>query len=179
MRLLDKLLSEGGDAGQHRLAFLALLVALGTVLYLMESFFVAVIPLPGAKLGLANIVTVLALLTFGVRDGLIVAFLRVLIGSFFSGLFLSPGFFLGLAGALVSTITMALLLRCKGVFSMTGVSVGGAVGHNIGQLLMASLLLQSSAVIYYVPVLLLLAIPTGMLTGYILNGILSTREVPP
>lgn len=162
--------SEREAQAENRLVFLALLVAIGTVLHVTENFFVAIVPIPGAKLGLANIVTVLALRQYGLRDGLLVAILRVLIGSFLSGLFLSPGFFLGLSGAISSTVFMSFLLNFRNIFSMIGVSVGGAVGHNTGQLLAACLLLQTHAVVYYLPVLLLLAIPTGMITGYLLNG---------
>jgi len=96
----------------------------------------------------------------------------VLLGSLIGGMFLSPGFLLGLTGAVSSTLVMAFLLKRTNCFSMIGISMAGAVAHNIGQLLAASLLLQSSAVIYYLPVLLLTGIPTGILTGFLLNSLL-------
>ena len=158
--------------GTRRLVYLAMLVALGTAMHVVEGMLAIPLPLPGVKLGLANIVTLLAIYLYGFRDGLTVALLRVLLGSLISGMFLSPAFLLGLAGAVSSTLVMALLIKHSRCFSMIGISMAGAVGHNSGQLLAACLLLQSSAVVYYLPVLLLAGIPTGLITGYLLNSLL-------
>ena len=158
--------------GTRRVVFLALLVAMGTALHVVEGMLSIPMPIPGVKLGLANIVTLLAIYLYGFRDGMTVALLRVLLGSLIGGMFLSPGFLLGLTGAVSSTLVMAFLLERTNCFSMIGISMAGAVAHNIGQLLAASLLLQSSAVIYYLPVLLLTGIPTGILTGFLLNSLL-------
>lgn len=158
--------------GTRRVIFLALLVAMGTALHVVEGMLSIPVPIPGVKLGLANIVTLLAIYLYGFRDGVTVALLRVLLGSLIGGMFLSPGFLLGLTGAVSSSLVMALLLKRTGCFSMIGISMAGAVAHNIGQLLAASLLLQSGAVIYYLPVLLLTGIPTGILTGFLLNSLL-------
>jgi uncharacterized membrane protein len=155
----------------RRLVFLSLLIAVGAALHVAEAMLPLPLPLPGVKLGLANIVTLWALRNYGTRDGIIVAFSRVLLGSLIGGAFLSPGFLLGLTGAVVSTLVMALLLNYTECFSLIGISLAGAVGHNAGQLLAASLLLQSSSVISYLPVLLLAAIPTGVFTGYMLKSL--------
>lgn len=161
--------------GTRRLVFLSMLVAMGTALHVVEGMLAIPLPVPGVKLGLANIVTVLAIYLYGLRDGLTVALLRVLLGSLIGGVFLAPGFLLGLTGAVSSTLIMAFLLKRTRCFSMIGVSMAGAVGHNIGQLLAASLLLQTSAVLYYLPILLLAGIPTGMFTGYLLNSLLEQK----
>ena len=157
----------------RRVVFLALLIAMGTAMHLVEAMLAIPLPVPGVKLGLANIVTMLAVYLYGFRDGLTVALMRVLLGSLLGGMFLSPGFLLGLTGALGSTLVMALLLQRTRCFSMIGIGMAGAVGHNIGQLLAASLLLQTSAIFYYLPVLLLAGIPTGILTGFLLNSLLA------
>lgn len=149
-----------------------MLVAMGTALYLVEGMLAIPLPIPGVKLGLANVATLLALHLFGLRGGLSVALMRVVLGSLLGGVFLSPGFMLALAGAVVSTLVMALLLRCTACFSMIGISMAGAVGHNLGQLGAASLLMQSGAVVYYLPVLVLTGIPTGICTGWLLNALL-------
>lgn len=162
--------------GTRRVIFLALLVAMGTALHVVEGMLSIPVPIPGVKLGLANIVTLLAIYLYGFRDGVTVALLRVLLGSLIGGMFLSPGFLLGLTGAVSSSLAMALLLKRTGCFSMIGISMAGAVAHNIGQLLAASLLLQSGAVIYYLPILLLTGIPTGILTGYLLNSLLEHNK---
>ncbi len=156
----------------RRLVFLALLVAMGTALHLVEGMLPIPLPIPGVKLGLANIITLLTLFLYGFRPGLTVALMRVVLGSLINGMFLSPGFLLGLSGALCSTMLMALLLKRTSCFSMIGISLAGAAAHNIGQLLAAGLLLQSTAIAYYLPVLLLASIPTGFITGYLLNALL-------
>lgn len=162
--------------GTHRLVFLALLVAVGTSLHLVEALLPIPLPLPGVKLGLANIVTLMAIYLYGFRDGLTVALLRVLLGSLLGGVFLSPAFLLGATGAIASTIVMALLVRYTRCFSAIGISMAGAVGHNVGQLSVASLLLGSSATFYYLPLLLLAGIPTGLFTGFLLKSLLEECE---
>jgi heptaprenyl diphosphate synthase len=160
----------------RRLVFLSILVALGAVLHVVEGMFPIPLPLPGVKLGLANIVTLFAICLYGLRGGVAVATARVLLGSLMGGIFLSPGFLLALSGAILSTLVMAWLFKHTSCFSVIGISMAGAVTHNMGQLLAASLILRSSAVFYYLPVLLLAAIPTGLITGYILRSLLDRLE---
>lgn len=161
----------------RRIVFLSLLVAMGTALHAVEGLFPIPMPIPGVKLGLANVATLLALHLFGLRDALCVALLRVLLGSLIGGQFLAPGFFLAASGSAVSTVTMALLLRYTRCFSMIGISMAGAVAHNLGQFLAASLLLQTGAVIYYLPVLILAGLPTGICTGYLMKALLEEESV--
>lgn len=159
----------------RKLVFLSLLVAMGTALHVVEGMLAIPLPVPGVKLGLANVVTLLALNLYGVRDALGVALLRVVLGSLIGGFFLSPGFLLSATGAVGSTFVMALLIRRTRCFSMIGISMAGAVAHNLGQLLAASLVLQSAAVVYYLPVLILAGLPTGICTGYLLNALLEEK----
>lgn len=156
----------------RRLVYLSLLLAMGTALHVLEGMFPLPLPLPGIKLGLANIFTLFVLYLYDLRAGLNVAVMRVLLGSLISGLFLSPGFFLALSGAVVSTLVMASLLKWTGCFSPLGISLSGAVAHNVGQLFAAVLLLQTPALLYYLPFLLLAAIPSGLMTGYLLKALL-------
>lgn len=158
-------------APDRRLVRLSLLIAMGVALHVVESMLILPLPVPGAKPGLANIATVLALYLYGVRDGLLVAVARVLLGSLIGGVFLSPAFFLALGGALCSTLVMSLFMRCSW-FSVIGVCVAGAVAHNCGQLLAALLLLKNSAVIYYLPLLLAVALPAGLFTGFAMQPLL-------
>lgn len=164
---------NGSASDTRRLVFLSLYIALGGTLHVVEGMLPIPLPLPGVKLGLANIVTLLVLSRCGVRDGLYVAGGRVLLGSLLGGTFLSPAFFLALSGSCASALIMALMLRLKRWFSLIGVSLAGAVTHNLGQLGGAAILLQSSAVIYYLPILLLAAVPTGLATGYLLRALLA------
>lgn len=157
----------------RKLVFFSLLVALGTTLHVAEGMIPNPFPFPGVKLGLANIVTLIALYFFGFRDGMAVALSRVVLGSLVGGVFLSPGFLMSLSGAVVSTVVMACLLGYAPCFSIKGVSVAGAVSHNVGQILAAAFLIQSQTIFYYFPFLLLAAIPTGMVTGHILDALLT------
>lgn len=172
----------------RKMVFFSLLVALGTTLHVVEGMIPNPFPLPGLKLGLANIVTLITVYFYGLRDGLAVTVLRVVLGSLIGGVFLSPGFLLSLSGAVVSTLVMAYFLRYAPCFSIKGVSVAGAVSHNLGQLLAASLMIQSGTIFYYLPFLILAALPTGLVTGHLLElvirrlgtsgfGHVSAREV--
>lgn len=161
----------------RKLTTVALLVALATVLHVIESFFPSPLPIPGAKLGLANIVTLLTLSIFGWKTGFHVAFLRVMIGSLLSGSFLTTGFFLSFSGAMTSTMVMALFLCLFPGFSIIGVSVAGAVFHNLGQLAMAGLIIEHIGIFFYLPVLLLAAIPTGISTGFLLKYLLKHLKI--
>ena len=160
----------------RKLVFISLLVAMGTTLHVVEGMIPNPFPLPGVKLGLANIVTLIALYYYGLRDGMAVAVLRVVLGSLAGGVFLSPGFLLSLSGAVVSTMVMACLLRHAQCFSIKGVSVAGAVSHNVGQLLAASLLIQSRSIFFYLPFLLLAAVATGMITGHLLDLVIKRLD---
>lgn len=151
----------------HYVAQVAVLVAIGAVLHSLETF----LPppaLPGAKLGLANLATILALASINYQAGLTVAVLRVFLGSLMSGTFFSYTFFLSLAGACTSALVMGFLLfflpqqKSRAMFFLLGVS--GAASHNLGQLAVAYLLV-GKAVLVYLPYLLLFALSTGLFTG--------------
>jgi heptaprenyl diphosphate synthase len=160
----------------RKLVTLSLLIAMGAALHAVEGMLSLPMPLPGVKLGVANIVTLLALCRFGFRAGMTVALARVLLGSLVGGLFLAPGFLLSLSGGCAGALVMAILLRGTRCFSVIGISVAGAVGHNLGQLAAAGLILHSSAVMSYLPVLLLAAVPTGLFTGSVLAALLVRLE---
>jgi heptaprenyl diphosphate synthase len=160
----------------RRLVYLSLLLAMATSLHVLEGLFPIPLPFPGVKLGLANIVTLLVLYLYDLRAAMTVAMARVLLGSLLGGTFFAPAFFLGLTGAVISTLIMALLVKKTTCFSPFGISLSGAVGHNLGQLVMASFLLQNQAIFFYLPILLLGAIPTGLVTGYLLQGLLDRLE---
>jgi heptaprenyl diphosphate synthase len=160
----------------RRLVYLSLLLAMATALHVLEGLFPIPLPFPGVKLGLANIVTLLVLYLYDLRAAMTVAIARVLLGSLLGGTFFAPAFFLGLTGAVISTLVMAVLVKKTSCFSPLGISLSGAVSHNLGQLLMASFLLQNQAIFFYLPILLLGAIPTGLMTGYLLQGLLERLE---
>lgn len=151
--------------GTRRVTNLALLVSVGLVLSIIESTFPPLLPIPGAKLGLANIATVIALYLFGAGMALEVTILRSLIAGLLRGSVV--GLFLSFSGGLVSTLVMiALFLVFDDTFSVVGVSVAGAVTHNVVQLLAAFLLVRHAALFFYMPYLILIAVPTGLFVGF-------------
>lgn len=163
------------------LTYMAVLITFAVVIHTVEAALPLPMPVPGVRLGLANIITLLTIALYGVRSGLLVAVLRTLLGSFFTGTFLGFGFWLSLSGGVLSCLVMALgmLLVKRGVISLLSVSVLGAASHNLGQVAVASLIVASFTLLRgYFPLLLLLAVPTGIFTGlaaHYLEGI--TRRV--
>ena len=155
----------------RELALLGVLLAAAIALRLAESALAVAMPLPGAHLGLGNCVTIVVLYLFGARRGALFLVARVLLtGLLFSGL-LAPGFLIGLGGAALSFAGMALAVR-KDWFSAVGVGLLGAFLHNCGQVLVAALLLHSANLFSYLPVLVLIGIPTGFCTGFLAQLVL-------
>lgn len=159
------------------LTYLAVLITFAVVIHTVEAALPLPMPVPGVRLGLANIITLLTLILFGLRSGLLVSILRSILGSLFVGGLFGFGFWLSVTAGLVSCLAMAfmLLLNKKGLVSLISVSVIGAAVHNLTQLSMASLIIASTALLKgYLPLLLLLSVPTGIFTGlaaYYLEGV--------
>jgi len=140
---------------------LALLVAGGAALSLLESSLPR--PLPWTKIGLANIATILALYLYGARPAFWVAVLRVLLGGVFLGF--GPGFVLSAGGGIAAWGVMALVKGTLGdTFSVVGVSIWGALTHNLTQLVLVHLLVRT-AVWSLLPAFLWAAGITGTITG--------------
>ena len=153
-----------------KLTLCGLLTALAVVLSLVERLFPldAVVPVPGVKLGLANVVTLFALTRVSARDALAVVVCRVAISSLLMGSV--TAFLFSLFGGLLSLIVMWALLRAEGTFcSLLGVSVAGAAAHNIGQVIAAIIWMQTGAVVAYLPLLLVMSVPLGLVTGLTLS----------
>ncbi len=149
-----------------RVALCAVLAALALAFSYIESFFplVLLVPLPGVKLGLANIVTLFALYALGAPSALSILLARCLLGALFAGN--ASALIFSLLGGFSAMLVMILLRRCR-VFSIFGVSIGGAAAHNCGQVCAAMLTLGSAAPLAYLPPLLLVSLFTGALTGLI------------
>lgn len=142
-----------------------ILLSLALVLHVVEGL----LPppgIPGAKLGLANIVTLLALNMWGWRQAAFLVVLRQVAGGALAGTLFSAGFMFGLAGGLASLAVMqALMSLASGRTSLMGVSMAGAVSHNWAQWLVARFLVGHPALAWYLPVLLLAALPCGALVA--------------
>lgn len=148
------------------IALCAVLTALALGLSTLESLFpvTLIVPLPGVKLGLANIVTVFALYELGAVPALTILTARCLLGGLFAGN-LSALLF-SLLGGFTAMLAMIALRRCRRL-SVYGVSIGGAAAHNIGQMAAALITLGNTAVLGYLPFLLAVSLFTGALTGFV------------
>lgn len=147
-----------------KLVFTSLLASLAIVIYVIEAQLPVLVPIPGVKLGLSNMVSLATLLLFGPGACLSVLTLRIIIGSFLTAS-VSTLFF-SLAGGLLSNLGMiALYLLFKKNISIWLISVIGSILHNIGQLLVAALVIQNLKIYYYLPILLLSGVITGFFVG--------------
>ena len=147
----------------------AILAALALALSYVEGMFPLPVPLPGFKLGLANIVTLFALYTLGAPSALAILLVRVLLGAVFAGN--ASALLYSLLGGFAAMAVMIALSRARGL-SVYGVSIGGAAAHNIGQVAAAMLTLGNAAPTAYLPVLLVVAVFSGALTGLICSLLL-------
>lgn len=162
-----------GRAGRtaQDIARLGMLLALATALHTFEAQLPA-LPIPGAKVGLANVVSLLALYAFGLREALLIVTLRQVAGSLFVGTFLSPAFFFGLAGGLLSVLAMQTVKWILPKSSPVTMSLVGAAAHNTGQLVVAWWLTQQPAVFVYLPYLLWFAVPAGFFIGRLMESLI-------
>lgn len=139
-----------------------------TALALIFSYLETLIPvsvgIPGVKLGLANLITVIALYKIPVKDVYVLAVVRVVLAGFIFGNYFSILY--SLAGAVLSLTVMVILAKSDG-FSVMGVSMAGGVAHNVGQLLIAMAVVETFSVVYYIPVLLVAGLVTGLLIGIV------------
>mgnify|MGYP000227615003 CR=1 FL=1 len=152
-------------------AFYGMFLALALVAGYIEQLIPINLGIPGVKLGLANM---LLLYIVGVPAACLISVLRILLSGFLFG----SGFAMvySAAGAAMSMLVMALLKKTK-KFSSVGVSVAGGIFHNVGQIIVAMIILETKALAYYLPILILSGLVAGILIG-ILSGILIKRLNP-
>jgi len=147
---------------------MALCIAISIVLHMVEAWVPLPIPVPGVKLGLANIVSLIVLVIFGWRDAVYVGIIRAFLASLFSGVFLGPAFAMSISGVIGSILVMTMVYQYwQRGFSLIGISVIGAVVHNVIQVSVAALFVSSITLLWYLPYLVLFALPTGFATGMI------------
>lgn len=154
-----------------RTARYGVLIALAFIFSYIEAMIPIPFPVPGIKLGLANLVTITGIYTVGPAGAAVVSLLRVvLVGFTFGNLF---SMWYGLSGCIVSLVCMILLKRW-GRLSILGVSAAGGAAHNLGQLCMAAFLVENGAVFVYLPALLAAGVAAGGLIG-LLGGLVTER----
>ena len=154
-----------------RIAFLGLFVALAFVLSYIEFMLPLNIGIPGAKIGIANLAVMVTLYTVGEKNAIALSIIRViLVGLTFGNISMMM---YSLAGAALSLFAM-LLARKIGKLSMTGVSVLGGVFHNVGQIIVAMLVLETKSLFYYLPFLIIVGTITGVVIG-IVSSLITAR----
>ncbi|MBP3278802.1 MAG: Gx transporter family protein [Butyrivibrio sp.] len=154
-----------------RIAFLGLFVALAFVLSYIEFMLPLNIGIPGAKIGIANLAVMVTLYTVGEKNAIALSIIRVvLVGLTFGNISMMM---YSLAGAALSLFAM-LLARKIGKLSMTGVSVLGGVFHNVGQIIVAMLVLETKSLLYYLPFLIVVGTITGVVIG-IVSSLITVR----
>lgn len=154
-----------------KVAVMGLAIALAMILSFVESQIPSFVAIPGVKMGLANIAVVFVLYKLGWKEAVLISLVRVFLVSLLFGNFAS--LFYSVAGAVLSLAGM-ILLKKTGLFSAVAVSVAGGVLHNVGQIAMACILLETDVIRYYLPFLVLSGTLAGIVIG-VLAGILVKR----
>lgn len=147
-----------------KIATYGVMAALAMILSYVEMQLPAFVAIPGVKMGLTNIVVIVALYKMGNKSAIFINIVRIIAVSLLFGTLMSFAF--SFAGGMLSTLVM-ILLKKTDKFSTVGVSVAGGITHNIGQILAAMFLLNTKAIIWYLPVLWLSGILSGLLIGLI------------
>ncbi len=160
-----------------KLALMALLTAIALTIFVIEAQIPAPVPIPGVKLGLANIITLIAMCLLGKKEAGAVLLVRVMMGAMFAG---SPSTLLfSAAGGLLAYLTMCLTGGLFGDNQLWIVSALSGIAHNAGQLLACVLVVMTPGVFAYAPILAASGVVTGVFTGfaaqYLLNALKKLR----
>lgn len=148
----------------RKIIFIAVLVSQAMVLSIIERMIPVSFAVPGAKLGLANIITLTSIYLFSFKEALSIVILKTIMTSFIAGSL--SNFMYSFSGAILSFFVMYLLTTIgKDKVSTIGVSIVGGVFHNLGQLIMASLIIQSFNILGYLPFLMIAGVATGFIVG--------------
>ena len=146
-----------------KLTLMALLTAIALTIFMIESQIPALVPIPGIKLGLANIITVFAVFALGPKEAASILFVRVFLGAVFAGNF-STIFYSGAGGlcAILVTIGTRKILTNNQLWVAGAL---GAVGHSVGQMAMAITLTATPGLAVYLPVMIFCSVVSGLFTG--------------
>ena len=152
-----------------RVALAGMLTALAMIFSYIESVIPVPIPVPGIKLGVANIAVITILYVLGVKEAIVINLLRIVLTSLLFGNVNS--FLFSISGAALS-LTIMIIMKKLDFFSCIGVSVCGGVMHNIGQIIAAVFIMGSEAIVFYLPVLIVSGVFTGVVIG-VVSGIVA------
>ena len=147
-----------------KIPYYGLFAALAILMGYVEMMIPIPIPIPGVKLGLANVIIIIMMYFLDTISAFFVSLVRVILsGLLFAGF---AGLLYSLSGAMLSFAVMALLKKTD-KFSIVGVSLAGGVFHNVGQIIVAALVVENVKMAYYLPFLLVSGVVTGILIGIV------------
>lgn len=149
--------------GVKKLTLMAMLLAIALIIFVVEVQLPAVAPIPGIKLGLANIITLAAIVWLGRKEAFVILVLRIILGSIFSGRMVS--FLYSLSGGLLCFAAVALTIGLFEDDQLWVVSVLGAIAHNVGQIIAAVFIMSTWQIVWYLPALIISGVITGAFTG--------------
>ena len=152
-----------------RVAYFGVFTALALIFSYVETLIPINFGIPGIKLGLANLIIIVALYKMSVKEAYMLSIVRVVLAGFMFGNLFSIIY--SLAGGLLSLTIMALLKKTD-KFSLFGISMAGGVFHNVGQLIVAILVMENLNIAYYMPVLLISGLITGLVIGVVAGEML-------
>ncbi len=146
-----------------KLTMMAMLLGIALMIFVIEAQLPPLAPIPGIKLGLTNVITLISLYTLGRKEAFVILILRISLSSVFTGSFV--GFLYSLSGGVLSFAVMCFASLFIRENRMWAVSVMGAIGHNVGQIAAACIILKTWQIAWYLPVLVISAVITGVFTG--------------
>ncbi|WP_338560381.1 Gx transporter family protein [Paraclostridium sordellii] len=144
---------------------LSALSAIALTIFIIEIQIPPLIPIPGIKLGLANIITLIILSLYGTKEASTVLFIRIFLGSIFSGQMINLLY--SLSGGVLCLVVMSTLMKLLGKKNLCFISMSGAIAHNIGQITVSMIILETTSVLYYLPILIISGVITGAFTGIV------------
>lgn len=157
----------------RKIAYMGMFIAVAMVFSYVESLIPVNIAVPGVKLGLANLVTIVVMFKMDVRSAWVISLIRVVLSALLFGNLSIMVY--SLAGAVLSLLVMTLCMKMK-IFGLLGTSILGAVSHNAGQIIMAAILMKSGNIMLYIPVLCISGTIAGICIG--LAGAVLVRNLP-
>ncbi len=166
--------SEKNSKKVKNIAMCGVLTTLAMIFSYIDSLISIPIPVPGVRLGISNIVIITALYIVGVKEAMIVNILRIVLTSILFGN--ATSFWFSITGGMLSIIVMILLKKIE-LFSIVGISVASGVSHNIGQIIAAVIIMETHAILYYLPVLLITGTVAGIVVGVVAAMILKRLKI--
>jgi heptaprenyl diphosphate synthase len=154
---------------------IAMLTALALIIFIIEAQLPPLAPIPGIKMGLANVITMVALVWFGKKEAFAVLMLRIILGSIFAGQMMS--FMYSLSGGILCFLVMSIAVKIFKSNQLWIVSVLGALAHNAGQIAVAILVTRTWQIVGYFPILAVSAVITGAFTGFAAGFVVNHKAI--